>query len=342
MRALVRIRAAAGVVALAIAGAVAIPSSGLADPAAPLRAENEAIASQSRSALLELYALEEELDRARAELGATQRRADDVARRRAQIQRRTKVARANVRAAQLALEERLRALYVQGDADPLEILLGSASLGELMAGIDGLQFAAARDRQIVAETRAARRALERQAAVLARETRRLAGLLEAAAAEAASLERRRDERAAYIASLRRERELNAAAIARLESAAQAAQTRARTVVTDRIVEAAPIAAVETPAPAVPVAVAGGGTLTVSATGYALPGRTATGIPVGWGVAAVDPSVIPLGTRFDVPGYGEAVAADVGSAVRGATIDLWFPTRAQALNWGRRTVTITLH
>ena len=36
------------------------------------------------------------------------------------------------------------------------------------------------------------------------------------------------------------------------------------------------------------------------------------------------------------------AADTGSAVRGAAIDLWFPTLAQARAWGRRTVTITLH
>jgi 3D (Asp-Asp-Asp) domain-containing protein len=83
-------------------------------------------------------------------------------------------------------------------------------------------------------------------------------------------------------------------------------------------------------------------MTVSATGYALRGTTATGIPVGWGVVAVDPSVIPLGTRMTIPGYGEGVAADTGGAVRGATIDLWFPTREQALAWGRRTVTITLH
>jgi len=40
--------------------------------------------------------------------------------------------------------------------------------------------------------------------------------------------------------------------------------------------------------------------------------------------------------------GEAVAADTGSAVRGATIDLWFPSLAQARAWGRRTLTITLH
>ena len=79
-----------------------------------------------------------------------------------------------------------------------------------------------------------------------------------------------------------------------------------------------------------------------ATGYALPGPTATGLPVGWGIAAVDPSVIPLGTRIVVPGYGVAVAADTGGVVLGATIDLWFPTAAQAYAWGRRTITIALH
>ncbi len=81
---------------------------------------------------------------------------------------------------------------------------------------------------------------------------------------------------------------------------------------------------------------------MTATGYALPGRTATGLPVGWGIVAVDPSVIPLGTKLSIPGYGEGVAADVGGAVRGATIDLWFPTVAQAHAWGRRTVTVTIH
>ena len=71
------------------------------------------------------------------------------------------------------------------------------------------------------------------------------------------------------------------------------------------------------------------TLTVVATGYDLPGHTSSGLPVGWGIAAVDPSVIPLGTHFVVPGYGVAVAADTGGAIIGATIDLWFPTLAQA-------------
>ncbi len=83
-------------------------------------------------------------------------------------------------------------------------------------------------------------------------------------------------------------------------------------------------------------------MTVSSTGYCLRGTTATGVPVGWGIVAVDPSVIPLGTRMTIPGYGEGVAADTGPSVHGAEIDLWFPTCGQASAWGRRSVTITLH
>ena len=90
----------------------------------------------------------------------------------------------------------------------------------------------------------------------------------------------------------------------------------------------------------------GEALTVTATGYSSqdPGvgtRTATGAAARYGVIAVDPSVIPLGTRVHVPGYGTAVAADTGGAISGARIDLCFDSRAEALAWGRRTVTITI-
>jgi 3D (Asp-Asp-Asp) domain-containing protein len=83
-------------------------------------------------------------------------------------------------------------------------------------------------------------------------------------------------------------------------------------------------------------------MTVDSTGYCLTGTTSTGVPTSWGVIAVDPSVIPLGTKMYVPGYGDGVAADTGSAVQGAMIDVWFPSCAQASAWGRRVVTITLH
>jgi 3D (Asp-Asp-Asp) domain-containing protein len=65
------------------------------------------------------------------------------------------------------------------------------------------------------------------------------------------------------------------------------------------------------------------------------------MPAGQGVVAVDPSVIPLGTRMYVLGYGSGVAADVGSGIKGAIIDLWM-TPARCASWGRRTVTITIY
>lgn len=82
-------------------------------------------------------------------------------------------------------------------------------------------------------------------------------------------------------------------------------------------------------------------LTVVATAYSLHGGTASGLPTGPGVVAVDPTVIPLGTRLFIPGYGPGIAADTGTAIKGLRIDLWFPTLSQTEHWGRRTVTITV-
>jgi 3D (Asp-Asp-Asp) domain-containing protein/sulfur carrier protein ThiS len=71
------------------------------------------------------------------------------------------------------------------------------------------------------------------------------------------------------------------------------------------------------------------------------GVTASGRPAGHGVVAVDPSVIPLGTRMYIPGYGHAVAGDTGGAIRGHRIDLGFNSNAEANQFGRRPITVYL-
>jgi 3D (Asp-Asp-Asp) domain-containing protein len=83
-------------------------------------------------------------------------------------------------------------------------------------------------------------------------------------------------------------------------------------------------------------------LRVDAVAYSLPGKTASGLPVRKGVVAVDPKVIPLRTRLYVPGYGPGIAADVGTAIKGRIIDLWFPTVEETRAWGRRSVVITVY
>ena len=69
------------------------------------------------------------------------------------------------------------------------------------------------------------------------------------------------------------------------------------------------------------------------------GITATGRPAGHGIVAVDPRVIPLGTRLYIPGYGYAIAGDTGGAIVGYRIDLGYTSNRDALHFGRRAVTV---
>jgi len=92
------------------------------------------------------------------------------------------------------------------------------------------------------------------------------------------------------------------------------------------------------------------TFSVEATAYTAgcdgcSGITATGINLNNNpyakVIAVDPNLIPLGSKVYVEGYGYAVAGDTGGAIKGHKIDVHLPTKEEAYNWGRRTVEITL-
>lgn len=89
-------------------------------------------------------------------------------------------------------------------------------------------------------------------------------------------------------------------------------------------------------------------LTMTATAYTAScagcsGITATGINLkanpNQKVISVDPTVIPLGSKVWVEGYGEAIAGDTGGAIKGNKIDIFIPTKQEALNWGRKTVKV---
>ncbi|MFV0504056.1 MAG: 3D domain-containing protein [Lachnospirales bacterium] len=69
------------------------------------------------------------------------------------------------------------------------------------------------------------------------------------------------------------------------------------------------------------------------------GVTATGTRASHGTVAVDPRVIPLGSTLYVEGYGICKATDVGGAIKGNKIDLFFHDLGAALNYGRRNVRV---
>lgn len=71
------------------------------------------------------------------------------------------------------------------------------------------------------------------------------------------------------------------------------------------------------------------------------GITATGVRLDYGVCAVDPNVIPLGSWIYVPRYGKCLAADTGGAIKGNIIDLGFPESAGGQPWFTQTLDIYL-
>jgi 3D (Asp-Asp-Asp) domain-containing protein/peptidoglycan hydrolase CwlO-like protein len=338
-----------------------------------LRQREASLTAESRAAVVQLYGIESRLAQARSDLAQVESRARALARTQASVRRRLQTARRTMALAQRDLGRQLRYLYEQGPPDPIAVVLGATSLEEAIDALDAVHRAHRVTQQVLDQARSARRNLlvvRRQLAVRAVRTREARARL---AETAHALAQVHVERAAYLAGLQREQELTAAQISRLEQQAAEARARAQVVTRGATTQAATRASAPAPAsgpsdaaassadssvpPPAPVeSVAGGtpiaptaapppprpgGTMTVYATGYCLKGTTATGLPVGPGIVATDPSVIPLGTRMTIPGYGEGVAADTGSGIQGRMIDVWIKSCAAAAAFGR-TVTITFH
>jgi peptidoglycan DL-endopeptidase CwlO len=299
-----------------------------------LRRENAELASGTRSGLVGLQLIEARLAQTRAELAAFRARAAVVRDRRRGVYRELTVARAGLLATRRALARRLQSLYEHGETDVLEVILGAGSLRDALDAVETLDLAARQDEELLLKARSETQRLAKLNGVLAGRERELEQLAAVRTAAAAALAQARAERIQTIAAMWSATASNGYRIAGLEE-------RARTLAS---VQSAPAPVIVPGAPRIPPGPASSGvrTLTVVATAYALPGQTASGRPVGWGAVAVDPSVIPMGSRLSVPGYGLGVASDTGGAIQGAKIDLWFPSVAEARAWGARVVTITVY
>jgi 3D (Asp-Asp-Asp) domain-containing protein/septal ring factor EnvC (AmiA/AmiB activator) len=346
-----------------------------------LRQKSAELTAQSRRALVELYGLESRLTQARTALARVDAREAELARRQTSARLRHQAAQQTLRIAQIRLGRQLRLLYQQDQPDAIAVVLGATSLDDAIEGLENINRAARATNDVIEQSQTARRLVEQTRKVLAAEVGKTQAARARLAATTADLVQARTDRSNYLGRLRQEQALTASQISSLEQRAQEAQQKAAQITQRAAVRAQPAATSNRPdateqapsevtqaalpdepvsptepppAPvdsvsegeAAPAASAPGpprpgGTMTVRATGYCMRGTTATGLPVGPGIVAVDPAVIPLGTRMTIPGYGEGVAADVGGAIKGARIDVWIAACAQAAAF-TRTVTITFH
>ena len=291
--------------------------SRLRERAQELRNENSSLEQQAQASWLSSATLSTRLTQTQSALGRLRARREAIAAHRAEAEQSLRMARHTLTVSQSRLANRLRLLYEQGQSDPMSVLVGATSVDDAINRMESLHRIAGLDREVIDAAKSARARLTIVTQRLAGDEARARETEAATAATLVALEAAQREQAARLASLRAQRSANSSQISTLES-------RARELA------------------ATPSAGQSGRTLTVLATGYSLTGHTSSGVPVGYGIVAVDPSVIALGTKMTIPGYGEGVAADTGGAVAGGHIDLWFPTEAEALAWGSRTVTVTLH
>ena len=324
--------------------ALAADASGLRSQAASLRASDESLEARANAATLELYALEAELGRARTRGREHRRtaggRSNAIAPLHASSSR-SRATRCSVSESRLA--ELVRALYEQsGHADPLAILLGAASLEEALTGLDSLSRAAGENSRIIEQARASRQRLAALDARLAAREAELARLGAAATARARDARRRgRDARA-----LRRRPAPPAGPQCRPDrldrgaGAERGGRGRRRSRPRPRpsrrpssrsrrppwLRRRSRRAAGRSPSapPATPCADA--------------PRPASRPRP---GVVAVDPSVIPLGTRMTIPGYGEGDRRRHRRRRARKHDRPLVPVDRAGAAWGRRTVTITL-
>jgi cystine transport system substrate-binding protein len=332
------LRSVALVFFAAVLVGIALPAAGTGAPggqsATSLHARQTELQRRSHEALLQLYSVETRLQAARARIAALDRQKAALRRQSAAIHTSLRAARKTIAATQRNLADRARAFYESGGVnDPIAIMLGAESINAALDRLEAIERIANQQQTVLRQAQQARARLLRLKARLAKRQAQLDALRATVEASTRSLEAARSDKESTLDKLSNERALTRRRLASLSTqASSAASTSVET-------ESSPSTGGGTSAPSGPLH--SGQKLTVSATNYCLTGTTASGLPVGPGIMATDPSVIPLGTRASVPGYGVAVAADTGSAVKGLTIDLWVADCDKAIAFGRQTLTITI-
>jgi septal ring factor EnvC (AmiA/AmiB activator) len=218
---------AVGAVLIAGTSAGAKNAASLRSQADQLRAQNATLDAASHRALLELYALDAKLARSRQRLDQLQVQQIAMAKQQHTDELALGLARSSEQKAQKALFDRARALYIEGDPDPLAVILNASSLDDLISTIDGVNRLAQQDEMIITQLRRSQQSLQEAMTALEKRQAALAKLTEQAQQAAASLASARTEKLQYLTSLSRRKAFNARQIASLASAASQAEQKAQ-------------------------------------------------------------------------------------------------------------------
>jgi len=226
-------------------------------------------------------------------------------------------------------KKRVRAMYISGTDSYLQVLFAADNLNDFISRVDMITKIISFDNQIIAEFKEKQQAIANQKEALSLENSKLETLKISNESVLSKLSKDIKEQKTLLSKVT-EKENQLLAIEAAKTSKELAYNNSKKSSTLSRGTSKPISYSQV--------------LNMESTAYSGDGITASGAVTkrdvnGYSTIAVDPRVIPLGSRVYVEGYGYAIAEDTGSAIKGNIIDVFFQSKSEAISWGRRSVNI---
>ncbi len=224
-------------------------------------------------------------------------------------------------------KKRIRAMYINDKNSYLDVILSSDNLGDFISKMDMISKVISFDNKIIAKLKQEKQTISDQKEALNSKNAKLENLKTSNETALSNLGK----------DIKAQKELLSKATEK-EKQLLAAETTKTYSVSSSVSQSGTLSR------GMSKSVSYSKVLNMQATAYSGDAVTASGSATvrdggGYSTIAVDPRVIPLGSRVYVEGYGYAVAEDTGGAIKGNIIDLFFPTEGECESWGRRSVTV---
>lgn len=327
--------------------------------------ELEQVQSNKKALQIKANNFDIEIDKVLNKIDINKAKMNDLAQDMQKTQTKLEIVEKNAIAQEDLFEKRARAMYINGADSYLKVLLDSTSFSDVISRVDTLERIIEHDKNLIAKIEKQRNSIIKHKDTLNNENNKLSALKTNNEIILAKLNKDIKEHKVLISNVTKKetkliadknaKELAAARIKELATAKQikelAAEKRVKKEAeTNSITVSRHLDYSKSSTPKaddIPSDVSKSTNyFIVNSTAYSTDGFTASGSKTnrdsnGYSTIAVDPTVIPMGSKVYIEGYGYAIASDTGSAIKGHIIDLFFNTEAEALNWGRRDVNIRI-
>ncbi|AYD40117.1 hypothetical protein D4Z93_06135 [Clostridium fermenticellae] len=226
--------------------------------------------------------------------------------------------------------KRIRAMYINGSGSYLDVILSSQNLSDFLSRLDTVSRVIGFDKNVINKLKVERQAILNQKNALDSENSRLQALKSTNDIKLSKLNSDIKEQKELLSNVtEKEEQLLASQSSSSSTSNESASASNVSGTLSRGMSGS---------------VSYSGVVNICATAYSGDGITASGTstrrdPGGYSTIAVDPRVIPIGSRVYVEGYGYAIAEDTGGAIKGNRIDLFFNSEGEAQNWGVRSVKV---